>query len=151
MPETEKTVTVEMTNNATVTLDDTTSLAGKVITASLAPVENPSTTIKGTAYEFEFTADGAQYNGKMQVTVPYTKSGEGVPVVFFIDGDNAVKMKVVSTTANTVTFETDHNSVYVISQESEEQSLLNIVVMSALFVAVLAAAMMAIFESRKKA
>jgi hypothetical protein len=151
MPETTKTVTVDMANNSSVVLKDTSDLAGKVVTASITPVENPST-VKGTAYEFEFKADGTAYTGKMQVTVPYTKDGNGVPVVYFVNGSDNVKMKIISSTDNTVTFETDHNSTYVVGTESlGETGMINMIAAFALVVGIIAAAMMAIFQRPKKA
>ncbi|MBO5519090.1 MAG: InlB B-repeat-containing protein [Candidatus Methanomethylophilus sp.] len=152
MPETTKTVTVEMANNSSVVIKDTSELAGKVVTASITSVENPST-VKGTAYEFEFKADGSTYNGKIQVTVPYTKNGEGSPVVYFVNGSENVKMKIISSTDNSVTFETDHNSTYVVATEDlgGEIGMVNMIAAFALAIGIIIAALMAILQRPKKA
>ena len=112
-----KTVTVKMAENTSVEIADAADLVGKVVVSEVKEITSTSG-ISGKAYEFTFTADGTQYNGKMEVTLPYTKENGKVPVVYFWDGSKSTEMKVLSSTDTSVTFETDHNSEYIVASES---------------------------------
>ena len=112
-----KTVNVVIAADTSVKVEDAAGLADKVVVTKVDTVTN-STGIAGTAYEFTFTADGTVYNGKIQVTLPYTKEDGKEPVVYFWNGTESVKMKVISSTDTSVTFETDHNSMYVVASET---------------------------------
>lgn len=77
------------------------------IVVTLVPVPN-------NEGQFEFTIVGgssATTAATMKVTLPCDPS-KGVPQVFWLDGGKKVPMKVVSVGKNSVTFETDHNSIY---------------------------------------
>ena len=111
-----KTVTVKMAENTSVEIADAADLVGKVVVSEVKEITSTSG-ISGKAYEFTFTADGTQYNGKMEVTLPYTKENGKVPVVYFWDGSKSTEMKVLSSTDTSVTFETDHNSEYIVASE----------------------------------
>ncbi len=115
-----KTVNVEIAADTFVKVEDATGLANKVVVTKVDSVTN-STGIAGTAYEFTFTADGTVYNGKIQVTLPYTKEAGKEPAVYFWNGTDSVKMKVISSTDTSVTFETDHNSTYVVASETSSK------------------------------
>jgi|GEM_PF-6861209 hypothetical protein len=112
-----KTVSVKMAENTSVEIADAADLVGKVVVSEVKEITSTSG-ISGKAYEFTFTADGTQYNGKMEVTLPYTKENGKVPVVYFWDGSKSTEMKVLSSTDTSVTFETDHNSEYIVASES---------------------------------
>ena len=115
-----KTVNVAIAADTSVKVEDAAGLADKVVVTKVDAVTN-STGIAGTAYEFTFTADGTVYNGKIQVTLPYTKEDGKEPVVYFWNGTESVKMKVISSTDTSVTFETDHNSMYVVASETSSK------------------------------
>ena len=115
-----KTVNVEIAADTFVKIEDAADLADKVVVTKVDVVIN-NTGITGTAYEFTFTADGTQYNGKIQVTLPYTKEVGKEPVVYFWNGSESMKMNVVSSTDTSVTFETDHNSMYVVASETSSK------------------------------
>ncbi len=113
-----ETVTVSMGSNTSVKVESGSYLAGKVVVSEVKAITNPApATISGTAYEFVLTADGAQYGGKMLVTLPYTGVNGKEAVVYYWNGSEAEKMKVVEYTENSVTFETSHNSTYVVASE----------------------------------
>jgi hypothetical protein len=112
-----KEITVEIRENTAVKVENASNLVGKTVVSKVEPVSN-STGVSGTAYEFTFTADGTQYNGKIQVTLPYTKEDGKEPVVYYWNGSESTKMNVVSSTETSVTFETDHNSTYVVASET---------------------------------
>ena len=110
--------------------------------------------MSGTAYEFTFTADGTQYNGKIQVTLPYTKEAGKEPVVYYWNGSESTKMNVVSSTDTSVTFETDHNSMYVVASEtpSKDDGLSFLLFFGLLMVVGIAVSMLVGFNFyRKKA
>ena len=111
-----KTVSVKMAENTSVEIADAADLVGKVVVSEVKEITSTSG-ISGKAYEFTFTADGTQYNGKMEITLPYTKENGKVPVVYFWDGSKSTEMKVLSSTDTSVTFETDHNSEYIVASE----------------------------------
>ena len=112
-----KEITVEIRENTAVKVENASDLVGKTVVSKVESVSN-STGVSGTAYEFIFTADGTQYNGKMQVTLPYTKEAGKEPVVYYWNGSESTKMNIVSSTETSVTFETDHNSMYVVASET---------------------------------
>ena len=137
-----KTVTVKMAENTSVEIADAADLVGKVVVSEVKEITSTSG-ISGKAYEFTFTADGTQYNGKMEVTLPYTKENGKVPVVYFWDGSKSTEMKVLSSTDTSVTFETDHNSEYIVASEmlssngnSNEQSIPIIAVLIVVLIAI---------------
>ena len=137
-----KTVTVKMAENTSVEIADAADLVGKVVVSEVKEITSTSG-ISGKAYEFTFTADGTQYNGKMEVTLPYTKENGKVPVVYFWDGSKSIEMKVLSSTDTSVTFETDHNSEYIVASEmlsnngnSNEQSIPIIAVLIVVLIAI---------------
>ena len=148
-----KTVTVKMAENTSVEIADAADLVGKVVVSEVKEITSTSG-ISGKAYEFTFTADGTQYNGKMEVTLPYTKENGKVPVVYFWDGSKSTEMKVLSSTDTSVTFETDHNSEYIVASESpsKEDGLNIILYMGILIVIGFAIAMLVGFNFyRRKA
>ena len=115
-----KVITVKLSENTSVKVDNAEELAGKTVVSKVESVSNKSG-ITGAAYEFTFTADGETYNGKIQVTLPYIKEKGKDPAVYFWNGSESTKMTVVSSTDTSVTFETDHNSTYVVASESSSK------------------------------
>ena len=103
------------TKTAEFHLDDQSALAGKAVTASCSTIPNPSET-RGVAYELQFLSNGTSVNTKMTITVPF--SGDGTPYVYwFTNSGQMVPMNIVSHGDGKVTFETDHNSTYIVSNE----------------------------------
>ncbi len=149
MPDTDKSVTVTFAENTSVVLDDSSALAGKTVTASIEAVDNPSS-IEGTAYEFTFEAEGSAYSGKLQVTVPYTSASGKIPVVYYVDAQGtATEMTLVSYTSTSVTFETDHNSTYVVGYANAPTEMLTIAAI-AIFVAIIILVVVWANASRKQ-
>ncbi len=152
MPETNKSVTATLKGDASVTITDNASLAGKIITSTLDSIEN-KTGVEGKAYEFIFTANGSEYHGKLRVSIPYSVDAGKVPVVYYVnDAGEKTAMNVISYTDGVVTFETDHNSVYVLSSEDKNESVstLNQLAMVLLVILVVFAAAFAIVKSTRK-
>ena len=148
-----KEITVEIRENTAVKVENASDLIGKTVVSKVEPVSN-STGMSGTAYEFTFTADGTQYNGKIQVTLPYTKEAGKEPVVYYWNGSESTKMNVVSSTDTNVTFETDHNSMYVVASEtpSKDDGLSFLLYFGLLMVVGIAVSMLVGFNFyRKKA
>ena len=148
-----KEITVEIRENTAVKVENASDLVGKTVVSKVEPVSN-STGVSGTAYEFTFTADGTQYNGKIQVTLPYTKEAGKEPVVYYWNGSESTKMNVVSSTDTSVTFETDHNSMYVVASEtpSKDDGLSFLLYFGLLMVVGIAVSMLVGFNFyRKKA
>lgn len=148
-----KEITVEIRENTAVKVENASDLVGKTVVSKVEPVSN-STGVSGTAYEFTFTADGTQYNGKIQVTLPYTKEAGKEPVVYYWNGSESTKMNVVSSTDTSVTFETDHNSMYVVASEtpSKDDGLSFLLFFGLLMVVGIAVSMLVGFNFyRKKA
>lgn len=148
-----KEITVEIRENTAVKVEDASDLVGKTVVSKAEPVSN-STGVSGTAYEFTFTADGTPYNGKIQVTLPYTKEDGKEPVVYYWNGSESTKMNVVSSTDASVTFETDHNSMYVVASEtpSKDDGLSFLLFFGLLMVVGIAVSMLVGFNFyRKKA
>ena len=119
----DKPVVINMADNVSVKVEDASALAGKSIVSKVEEVQ-VTAEVDGNvkAYEFTFTADGQQYNGKMQVTLPYTPEDGKEPAVYWQNGSDLVKMNVVSHTGSTVTFETEHNSTYIVVAEPVKES-----------------------------
>jgi hypothetical protein len=124
LPEETKTVTVIMDDNVSMVIQDTSTLGTG--TTVIAKVEEKANTaeVDGTAHAYEVTvtkADDQPITGKMQVTLPYApEKGKG-PVVYWQNGFALEKMRVISHTSDSVTFETTHNSTYVVVAESASE------------------------------
>lgn len=113
-----KPVVVKMEDNVSVKVENPSGLTGKTIVSKVEEV--PVTAqVEGTAkaYEFTFTADEQQYNGKMLVTLPYNPEKGKTPAVYWQNGSDLESMRIVSKTSDSVTFETAHNSTYVVVAE----------------------------------
>ncbi len=151
MPETTKPVVVSLKGDASVKISDTSSLTGKIVTSSIESIEN-KTSVEGKAYEFIFTADGSEYNGKLCITIPYSVDAGKSPVVYYVnDAGEKTEMNVVSYMNGLLTFETDHNSVYVLAAEDKaDNSTLTLVATAILVIVAVLAAALAIFKSAKK-
>jgi uncharacterized repeat protein (TIGR02543 family) len=148
-----KEITVEIRENTAVKVENASDLIGKTVVSKVETVSN-STDVVGTAYEFTFTADGTQYNGMIQVTLPYTKEAGKEPVVYYWNGSESTKMNVVSSTDTSVTFETDHNSMYVVASEvpSKDEGASFLLYLGIVVIAGICAAMLVGFNFyRKKA
>lgn len=121
LPEETKTVMVTMDDNVSVVIQDTSALGTG--TTVIAKVEEKANTVEidGTARAYEVTvtkADDQPITGKMQVTLPYTPEKGKIPAVYWQNGSALEKMRVISHTSDSVTFETTHNSTYVVVAES---------------------------------
>ena len=139
MPSEKKdTVTVNLGDDVSVKVADASGLADKKVTTKLDKVAN-STGIDGTAYEFTFEVDGTEYAGTMQVTVPYTPVDGKSPVVYFYDNGVKESMKILSSDEDSVTFETSHNSTYVVTSESSSESDDNTLITFAVILVVIVA------------
>lgn len=136
-----KEITVELGENAVVKVENASELVGKTVVSKLEAVAN-TTDMEGVAYEFTITADGTQFNGKMQITLPYVKEDGKKPVVYYWNGSESVKMKVISSTDTSVTFETDHNSLYVVASETPSKDSSLMLIFGAILVAGIAVAML---------
>ncbi|GEM_PF-2146999 len=125
IPSDTKSVTVTMDEKISVVIGDASAIAaGTAIITKVEEIPNTAE-VHGTAHAYEVTiteADDKPFTGKMQVTLPYTPEKGKVPVVYWQDGSVLEKMNVISHTGTTVTFETTHNSTYVVVAEpvSEE-------------------------------
>ena len=120
LPADTKTVTVTVDDNISVVIQDTSSIgAGTAVIAKVEEIPNTSE-VEGTACAYEVTvtkADDQPITGKMQVTLPYTPEKGKVPAVYWQNGSALEKMRVISHTSDSVTFETTHNSTYVVVAE----------------------------------
>ena len=114
-------ITVRIDENTSIRIVDASDLAGKMVLSKVEPTVNTSGQT-GSAFEFTFTADGTAYTGKMQVTLPYSTVDGKVPAVYYWDGATLVKMNILSHTDSTVTFETSHNSVYILTSEDKSSA-----------------------------
>ena len=121
IPADTKTVTVTVDENISVVIQDTSSIgAGTTIITKVEEIPNTAE-VDGTARAYEVTltkADDQPITGKMQVTLPYTPEKGKVPAVYWQNGSALEKMRVISHTSDSVTFETTHNSTYVVVAES---------------------------------
>ncbi len=117
MPETTASeIEVKLADNASVKVTDSSAIAaGQTVNVTVTPIENPSSKVEGTAYEFVFTADDKAVTATMQITVAYSSEDGKIPAVYYYYNGSLEEMKVVSYTEDTVTFETNHNSTYVVS------------------------------------
>lgn len=151
MPATEKNVVLKLSDTASIRLPTSSGLEGKTIVSNVETVANTSK-VSGTAYEIVLTADGAAFNGKMQVTLPYDGSNGVMPNVYYIDGGAATAMSVVSYDRNSVTFETDHNSTYVVSTEevSEDKDDITVIAAFVVVIIVIAALLLIVADRQKK-
>lgn len=114
------TILVTLTDNTSVKVEDASDLAGKTVITTINQIAN-TTGINGSTYEFVFTADGSQYTGKMLVTLPYVEVSGKEAAVFYWDGTESTEMKIVDRTDGSVTFETDHNSTYIVSSKDKSE------------------------------
>lgn len=121
LPAETKTVTVTMDDNVSVAIQDTSALgAGTTVITKVEEIPNTAE-VDGTARAYEVTvtkADNQPVTGKMRVTLPYTPEKDKVPAVYWQNGSALEKMRVISHTSDSVTFETTHNSTYVVVAES---------------------------------
>lgn len=121
LPADAKSVTVTVDDNISVVIQDTSALGtGTTVIAKVEEIPNTAE-VDGTARAYEVTvtkADDQPITGKMQVTLPYTPEKEKVPAVYWQNGSALEKMRVISHTSDSVTFETTHNSTYVVVAES---------------------------------
>jgi hypothetical protein len=121
IPADTKTVTVTVDENISVVIQDTSSIgAGTTVITKVEEIPNTAE-VDGTARAYEVTvtkADDQPITGKMQVTLPYTPEKGKVPAVYWQNGSALEKMRVISHTSDSVTFETTHNSTYVVVAES---------------------------------
>jgi len=121
LPADAKSVTVTVDDNITVVIQDTSSIgAGNAVITKVEEIPNTAE-VNGTAHAYEVTvtkADDQPITGKMQVTLPYTSEKDKVPAVYWQNGSVLEKMRVISHTSDSVTFETTHNSTYVVVAES---------------------------------
>lgn len=124
-----KVVTVNLAKDTSVKVEDAKNLAGKTVASKITKISNASDKA-GTAYEFIFTADSVQYTGKILVTLPYTSESGKQPAIYYWNGTESQKMNVVSSTDTSVTFETDHNSQYIVTMEDAPESSNNIILIA---------------------
>ena len=101
-------IIIELPNNVSVTLEDNTvdSVSGSNITASV-------TKLTSDMFEITVNKDGTTMNSSMSITLPYT-SGKGTPSVYYYpgSGDKVLMGGTIDAATSTITFQTDHNSVY---------------------------------------
>lgn len=124
-----------MGSNTSVKVESGSDLAGKVVVSEVKSIINPASGIvAGDAYEFILTADGFQYGGKILVTLPYVGESGKKAVVYYWNGTEAEKMNVVEYTENSVTFETSHNSIYIIATEDKAENMNGLLIIVAVAV-----------------
>ena len=101
-------IIIELPNNVSVTLEDNIvdSVSGSNITASV-------TKLTSDMFEITVNKDGTTMNSSMSITLPYT-SGKGTPSVYYYpaSGDKILMGGTIDATTSTITFQTNHNSVY---------------------------------------
>lgn len=101
-------IIIELPNNVSVTLEDNTvdSVSGSNITASV-------TKLTSDMFEITVNKDGTTMNAIMSITLPYT-SGKGTPSVYYYpaSGDKILMGGTIDAATSTITFQTNHNSVY---------------------------------------
>lgn len=102
-------IVIELPNNVNITLGNNTiqSASGSNIKASM-------TKLDGEKFEITVDKDGETMNGApMDITLPFT-SGKGTPSVYYYPdvGDEILMGGVVDEASSTITFKTNHNSVY---------------------------------------
>lgn len=105
--------------DAEIVLKDQSSLAGTSVTVTCERMANPGE-IEGSAFELKFLSDGFSVCRDMTVTLPFTETG--YPAVYHYGGSGDYEaMEVVSYGDGRVTFETDHNSAYIVTLEKQEE------------------------------
>ncbi len=125
-----KTVNISLGSNTSVKVESASDLAGKTVVTEVKVTSNPTpNTVAGNAYEFVLTADGTQYNGKILVTLPYTWENGKQAAVYYWNGTEAEKVNVVGYDYDSVTFETSHNSTYIVGSEDKEDSVNGLLVL----------------------
>ncbi len=144
-----KTVTVNIADNISIKVENAEGLTGLLVSSNVKAITNTSNKV-GTAYKFIFTADSVQYNGKMLVTLPYVVVDGKQPVVYYWDGTESQKMNVVSSTDTSVTFETFHNSEYIVASEEVSQNSDSGSIMWVVIVAIIVILVASIFVIRYK-
>lgn len=101
-------IVIELPNNVAVTL-------GKDVIASASDSNITASVTKLTSDMFEITVnkDGTTMNAIMSITLPYT-SGKGTPSVYYYpeSGDKVLMGGTIDAATSTITFKTNHNSVY---------------------------------------
>lgn len=101
-------IVIELPNNVAVTL-------GKDVIASASDSNITAFVTKLTSDMFEITVnkDGTTMNAIMSITLPYT-SGKGTPSVYYYpgSGDKVLMGGTIDAATSTITFKTNHNSVY---------------------------------------
>lgn len=101
-------IVIKLPNNVAVTL-------GKDVIASASDSNITASVTKLTSDMFEITVnkDGTTMNAIMSITLPYT-SGKGTPSVYYYpaSGDKVLMGGTIDATTSTITFQTNHNSVY---------------------------------------
>ena len=101
-------IIIELPNNVSVTLEDNTvdSVSGSNIAASM-------TKLTSDMFEITVNKDGVMMNASMNITLPYT-SGKGTPSVYYYpeSGDKILMGGTIDAATSTITFQTNHNSVY---------------------------------------
>lgn len=143
---------VNLGSGYSIAVGDAVSISGKVMTAGVSEVANPSQTA-GTAYELVFTSGDTQYTGKMEITLPYVPADGKEPAVYYWDGSNVVRMDVTGHTDSTVTFTTEHNSVYIVGQvdSEDEDSITAYVVVAFVLIVLIALCAAFIYKNKRKA
>lgn len=145
-----KVVSVSIGKNTSVKIQNASDLSGKTVVSKIDSVNNGST-VTGTAYEFVFTADGKNYNGRMSVTLPYTQIDGKEAAVYYWDGNTATKMNVTDRGEDYVTFDTDHNSTYIVSSEDlpeDHDTIVYIAVVAIVLVVIIASVVAVIYHRR---
>lgn len=136
-----KEVTVMMGKNRSVSVSSASDLSGKMIISSINAIENTSD-ISGTAYDLTFTSEGTPYNGNMTITLPYIGESGKNATVYYWDGSETSKMPIVKSDMNSVTFTTNHNSIYIVASEDipkddDDNGMAAIAIVIAVIIAVL--------------
>lgn len=137
----DKDLNISFGDNTTIVISGTDKIAGKSILTELKEIENEFD-VDGTAYSLSVTADGDKYSGNMKITLPYQPVDGKVPKVYWMNGTEMVEMKVINSDDVSVTFVTDHNSVYLVSsvEDSENGLPITTIAIVAFVVIVIAAA-----------
>lgn len=146
-----KMIDITISDNSAIRIENASDLSGRTIVSKIDAIANTSS-IEGVAYDLTFTADGQQYSGKMLVTLPYVKIDGKEAVVYYWDGIESTKMNITEQGETFVTFETDHNSTYIIASEDSADDD-NTVYLAAVAIVILAiiAGLFAVRWSRKNA
>lgn len=101
-------IIIELPNNVSVTLEDNAvdSVSDSNITASM-------TKLTSDMFEITVNKDGTTMNAIMSITLPYT-SGKGTPSVYYYpgSGDKVLMGGTIDAATSTITFKTNHNSIY---------------------------------------